>query len=88
MQDWQNILVLGWHANNIMLCVEDAWRACTEVTVTVFKMSATVQPRDRSLTGRVRPCSTGPIAMAPVLCCTACMHWHAIQYMCTRRHCT
>ncbi len=64
-----------------------AWRACTEVTVTVFRMSATVHPRDRSLTGRVRPCSTGPIAMAPVLCCTACMQRHANLYIaCSLRH--
>lgn len=32
----------------------------------------TVQPRDRSFTGRDRPCRMGPIAMACVLCCTAC----------------
>ena len=38
---------------------------------TVLTMSSTNAPRDRSLTGLFRPCSTGPIAMAPALRCTA-----------------
>ena len=38
---------------------------------TVFTMSATRAPRDRSLTGLFRPCSTGPMATAPALRCTA-----------------
>jgi len=45
--------------------------ACTDVQATVLMMSATVQPRLRSLTGFLRPCMTGPIAIAPVDCCTA-----------------
>jgi len=49
-------------------------KACTEVQATVLMMSATVQPLLKSLTGLVSPCMTGPIAMAPVDCCTACMH--------------
>ncbi len=46
--------------------------AWTEVQATVLMMSATVQPRLRSLTGFVSPCMTGPMAIAPVDCCTAC----------------
>ena len=34
---------------------------------TVLTMSSTSAPRDRSLTGLFRPCSTGPIAIAPAL---------------------
>ncbi len=45
-----------------------AWIA---VMATVFTMSATSAPRDRSLTGLARPCSTGPMATAPALRCTA-----------------
>ena len=45
-----------------------AWIA---VIATVFTMSATSAPRDRSLTGLARPCSTGPMATAPALRCTA-----------------
>jgi hypothetical protein len=48
--------------------------ACTLVHRMVLVMSEMVQPRDRSFTGLDRPCINGPIAMAPVLCCTACMH--------------
>ena len=39
-----------------------AWMA---VIAMVLTMSATVAPRDRSLTGFRRPCMTGPIATAP-----------------------
>ena len=39
-----------------------AWIA---VIATVLTMSATVAPRDRSLTGLRRPCRTGPMATAP-----------------------
>ena len=42
-----------------------------DVTQIVLTMSATVQPRLRSFTGFTRPCMTGPIATAPVACCTA-----------------
>src|SRR5699024_12379350 len=45
--------------------------ACTAVMATVLTMSVTVAPRDRSLTGRRSPCSTGPIAIAPAERCTA-----------------
>ena len=45
-----------------------AWIA---VIATVLTMSSTSAPRDRSLTGLFRPCSTGPIAIAPALRCTA-----------------
>ncbi len=38
---------------------------------TVLTMSSTSAPRDRSLTGLRSPCSTGPIAIAPALRCTA-----------------
>jgi hypothetical protein len=38
--------------------------ACTAVMATVLMMSGTVQPRERSLTGRRSPCSTGPMATA------------------------
>ena len=38
---------------------------------TVLTMSATSAPRDRSFTGLFRPCSTGPIAIAFALRCTA-----------------
>jgi hypothetical protein len=41
------------------------------VMATVFTMSSTVQPRERSLTGFRSPCRTGPTATAPELCCTA-----------------
>ena len=39
-----------------------AWIA---VIATVFTMSRTVAPRERSLTGLLRPCRIGPIATAP-----------------------
>ena len=45
-----------------------AWIA---VMATVFTMSATSAPRDRSFTGLFSPCRTGPIATAPALRCTA-----------------
>ena len=45
-----------------------AWIA---VIATVFTMSATSAPRDRSLTGLFSPCSTGPMATAFALRCTA-----------------
>lgn len=38
---------------------------------TVLTMSSTRAPRERSLTGLLSPCSTGPIAIAPALRCTA-----------------
>ena len=49
--------------------IATAW---TLVHVTVLTMSLTVQPRDKSLTGRDRPWRMGPMAMAFVLCWTAC----------------
>ena len=39
--------------------------AWTAVRATVLTMSSTRAPRDRSLTGLLRPCSTGPTASAP-----------------------
>ena len=45
-----------------------AWMA---VMATVFTISGTVQPRDRSLTGLLRPCRTGPMATASAARCTA-----------------
>ena len=45
-----------------------AWIA---VMATVLMMSATRAPRDRSLIGLLRPCSTGPMATAFALRCTA-----------------
>ena len=45
-----------------------AWIA---VIATVLTMSSTSAPRDRSFTGLFSPCSTGPIAIAPALRCTA-----------------
>ncbi len=45
-----------------------AWMA---VMMTVFTMSGTRQPRERSLTGLRRPWSTGPMAMAPAARWTA-----------------
>lgn len=44
--------------------------ACTLVTTSVEITSLTVHPRDRSLTGSIRFCKTGPIAIAPEDCCT------------------
>lgn len=49
--------------------IATAW---TLVHVTVLTMSTTVHPRDRSLTGRDRPWRMGPMAIACVLCWTAC----------------
>ena len=48
----------------------DSW-AWIAVMATVLTMSTTNAPRDRSLTGRLSPCSTGPMATAPALRCTA-----------------
>src|SRR4051812_34537341 len=50
-----------------------AHRPCAWIAViaTVLTMSSTKAPRDRSLTGLFSPCSTGPIAIAPALRCTA-----------------
>ena len=45
--------------------------AWTAVMATVLTMSRTRAPRDRSLTGRLSPWSTGPIATADALRCTA-----------------
>ncbi len=45
-----------------------AWIA---VIATVLTMSRTNAPRERSLTGLRRPCSTGPTASAPAERCTA-----------------
>lgn len=45
-----------------------AWMA---VIATVFTMSSINAPRERSLTGLLSPCSTGPIATAPADLCTA-----------------
>ena len=45
--------------------------AWTAVMATVLTMSSTRAPRDRSLTGLRRPCSTGPMATAWALRCTA-----------------
>src|SRR5690606_31185761 len=45
-----------------------AWIA---VIATVLTMSSTSAPRERSLMGLFRPCSTGPIATAPAERCTA-----------------
>ncbi len=45
-----------------------AWMA---VIATVLTMSLTSAPRERSLIGLRRPCSTGPIATAPADRCTA-----------------
>ena len=41
------------------------------VIATVLTMSGTVAPRERSFTGRFRPCMTGPTATAPAERCTA-----------------
>src|SRR5215217_2114451 len=49
----------------LMAC---AW---TAVIATVLTMSSTNAPRERSLTGFFNPCSTGPMAMAWALRCTA-----------------
>ena len=45
--------------------------ACTAVIATVLTMSSTRAPRERSLTGLRSPWSTGPIATAWALRCTA-----------------
>ena len=56
------------HQNRTRHHLPCAWIA---VMATVLTMSSTSAPRDRSLTGLFRPCSTGPIAIAPALRCTA-----------------
>ena len=50
--------------------VDQAW-AWTAVMATVLMMSSTRAPRDRSLTGLLRPWRTGPMATAPEERCTA-----------------
>ena len=44
---------------------------CSAVITTVFTMSSTVQPRERSFTGLARPCMMGPTAMVFEACWTA-----------------
>ena len=44
---------------------------CSAVMTTVFTMSSTVQPRERSFTGLARPCMIGPTAMVFEACWTA-----------------
>ena len=44
---------------------------CSAVITTVFTMSSTVQPRERSFTGLARPCMIGPTAMVFDACWTA-----------------
>ena len=44
---------------------------CSAVITTVFTMSSTVQPRERSFTGLARPCMMGPTAMVFDACWTA-----------------
>ena len=44
---------------------------CSAVMTTVFTMSSTVQPRERSFTGLARPCMMGPTAMVFDACWTA-----------------
>ena len=44
---------------------------CSAVMPTVFTMSSTVQPRERSFTGLARPCMIGPTAMVFDACWTA-----------------
>ena len=44
---------------------------CKAVITTVFTMSSTVQPRERSFTGLARPCMMGPTAMVFDACWTA-----------------
>ena len=44
---------------------------CSAVITTVFTMSSTVQPRERSFTGLARPCMIGPTAMVFEACWTA-----------------
>ncbi len=39
---------------------------CTAVIATASTMSCAVQPRERSLQGRSRPCRMGPMAVPPV----------------------
>src|SRR3984893_17992937 len=58
----------GGHQDRAWHHLSCAWIA---VRATVLTMSSTGAPRDRSLTGLFRPCSTGPIAIAPALRCTA-----------------
>src|SRR5690606_14210545 len=55
----------GAHCCSSLAC---AWMA---VMATVLTMSWTRAPRERSLTGLLRPWRTGPIATAPAERCTA-----------------
>ena len=57
--------------STVAITVHDLPCAWIAVIATVLTMSSTSAPRDRSLTGLFRPCSTGPIAIAPALRCTA-----------------
>jgi hypothetical protein len=59
---------LAWRRAQACAAAFCAWMA---VMVTVLTMSVTVQPRLRSFTGLFRPWSTGPMATAPALRCTA-----------------
>ena len=66
----------GWCVRAAMVCDDQIYlcfsaAACTAVMATVFTMSGTVQPRERSLTGLLRPWSTGPMATASAARCTA-----------------
>ena len=58
------------HQHQVAHAVASFW-AWIAVIATVLTMSRTVAPRDRSLTGLRRPCSTGPTATAPAERCTA-----------------
>ena len=65
----RRVLAGGWRVFRAVVgAVDWAWMA---VMATVFTMSSTVQPRERSLTGLRSPCRTGPTATAPEVCCTA-----------------
>jgi hypothetical protein len=59
-------------ASFCFVCFMDA--ACTAVRAIVVTMSSTVHPRLRSFTGFLKPCSSGPIATAPVDCITRKRH--------------
>lgn len=48
--------------------------ACTAVRAIVVTISGTVQPRLKSFTGFLSPCSNGPIATAPVVCTKPLSH--------------
>ena len=61
-------LGMAWRREVLRPLTSCAWIA---VITTVLTMSCTRQPRLRSLTGWLRPCSTGPMATAPEERCTA-----------------